>query len=173
LVGSSKCEKRENDAASFLKQKSSEFNRKADSLEPVLPARSKELRELAEIIQNRSKRLESIAKRRWNRGFEHLGIFEDLAKQAVPVQERELDSWFQLRLATILRIFLQANEIPVKGHTGKRKRNISLRTIARLIVLFFVCADLAEPSIGEIKLKHGRSISLRNVLDLLRREGIK
>lgn len=78
------------------------------------------------------------------------------------VQKRELDSWFQVRLAHILRA-----DLP-KG-MDKDERGPSLRTIARLVVLFLVCAEVAEEKDGQVKFKHNqRSITVTGVLQQLR-----
>ena len=44
----------------------------------------------------------------------------------------------------------------------------SLRTIARLIVLFLVCADLAEEKDGEVRLRHnGKQITVGRIYQKL------
>jgi hypothetical protein len=85
-----------------------------------------------------------------------------------PRQERQLDSRFQVRLGVVLRSFMRKYPVTAGGGSGP-----SLRTIARLIVLFLVCADLAEVKQGQVTLKHNnRRITVGGVLQQLRGAGI-
>jgi hypothetical protein len=86
-------------------------------------------------------------------------------------QERQLDSWFVVHLAGVFRFFMPLPGIPIKGTQREEGGGPSLRTIARLIVLFLVCADVAELREGvAVYLKHnGKRVTVANVLQQLRR----
>jgi hypothetical protein len=81
------------------------------------------------------------------------------------LQERELDTRFQVQLGVILRTFMQGDPF------AKCKRNDGppLRTIARLTVLFLVCADLAYVKDDKARLRHNdRPVTVEGVLQQLR-----
>jgi hypothetical protein len=87
-----------------------------------------------------------------------LGFALPFKKPRVPLQERELDSWFQVHLGVVLTTFMQG--VPFESDCA----SASLRTIARLIVLFLVCADFAEVRGSEVRLKHnGRPVTVSSV----------
>ena len=89
-----------------------------------------------------------------------LGFALPFRGHRVPLQERELDSWFQVHLGVVLRTFMQGDPF----ERSKRRVRPSLRTIARLIVLFLVCADLAEIREGRVRLRHnGRRVTVSGV----------
>ena len=157
----------------FFKKHARAFKQEAARVKPYSPATGAHLLEVAAYIRGELRMFNRRERLRWNHGFANPGIFENLQDQAIPVQERELDSWFQCRLATIFRLFLSRFEPLIRAQGGtllKRHRNISLETIARLVVLFHVCADLADPFAGGIILRHnGKEVSVKNVSQNLRR----
>ena len=160
----------------LLDKHAREIERKAENWQSLSPLIAKDLKQFVKQIRGTQNGLRTRMQRHWDYGGIKRGLFEDLRDQAVPVQERELDSWFQLRLAAIFRQFLSQSEPSIRledGSDAGGHRNISLRTIARLIVLFLVCAGLAQASTGEIWLKHNlQSVSVDNVYDHLRRAGM-
>ena len=91
-----------------------------------------------------------------------LGFALPFKKPRVPLQERELDSWFQVHLGVVLTTFMQG--VPFESDSASP----SLRTIARLIVLFLVCADFAEIREHQVRLKHnGRPVTVSSVFQQL------
>lgn len=77
--------------------------------------------------------------------------------QRPPKREIDLDGRFQERLAVILRSYL------------RKEDGTTLRTIARLVVLFLICAELAEKHDGELRLHNKRKVSVSLVAKRLRR----
>ena len=55
-----------------------------------------------------------------------------------------LDAWFIVHLASIMRFYMPKLGIRIAGNKRRDPGGPSLNTIARLIVLFLVCADIAE-----------------------------
>jgi hypothetical protein len=153
---------RDKDRKDWLVRQSVAFKKKAD-----LWSRDSELREDLKRIR---KNIE-LAKRGVKYRFEEewtrsVGIAAPPYRgHKTIVQARELDSWFQVRLAHIFRA-----DLPKGRH--KDERGPSLRTIARLLVLFLVCAELADEKEGEVKLRHNqRKITVAGVLQQLRGAG--
>jgi hypothetical protein len=114
---------------------------------------------------NRAKRGTRLTlEQRWKHD---LGIVHPIKGHTNLQQERELDSQFQVRLGAILRTFMQ------KHPPDKRERGPSLRTVARLVVLFLVCADLAEVKDCKAQLRHNnRKVTVNGVLQQLNGAGI-
>jgi hypothetical protein len=79
-----------------------------------------------------------------------------------PRRECDIDTLFQIRAALILRMFLQKGD------------GISLQTIARLIVLTYLSADLATDRDGDVIVRHtAEKLTVPNVVQRLTRAGIK
>ena len=98
-----------------------------------------------------------------DRWHNQLGLVLPFKERGVPLQERQLDSRFQVHLAAIFRTFMQADRLDEPPSSGPTRR-----TIARLIVLFLVCADLAEIDEDQVKLKHNnRRVTVGGVLQQL------
>ncbi len=84
-------------------------------------------------------------------------------------QERQLDSQFQVRLGAVFRSFMPKDPLPRE----KEAKGPSLRTVARLIVLFLVCAEFAYTEDGLAKLKHNhRPVTVGGVLQQLKGSGL-
>lgn len=95
-------------------------------------------------------------------GIEHQSLTTPRIKQPL-FQERELDGRFQVRLGAILRSYLQQDQF-------SSKKGLSLRTIARLVVLVLICADLVFERKGELFLRHNNTkVSVESVIKKLRR----
>jgi hypothetical protein len=164
---------RTKDASDFLEQLTKKVEKQMRLLERNSPQIAKQYSGIAAQMRKARGVLQYQQKQHWH--GRRTGVFEDVREYEIPVQERELDTRFQLGLATILRLLLQPHLAPIRdkdGSVSRRKRHVSLRTIARLVVLFFVCADLAEASPGEITLRHNQeNVSVESVIRKLRRAG--
>jgi hypothetical protein len=124
------------------------------------PEHSKRLAQFVKVVKNEQRDLRYDQKQRWR--FPRSVSVESVFNRRVPIQERELDSWFQIRLGILFRTYL-----PVE-------MGLSLETIARLVVLFLFCAKIALLQDGTIlKLAHNEEeVSVRNVLRKLRQTNI-
>jgi hypothetical protein len=148
---------REKYLGDWLGQQSREFQKKAERVRPHFPEVSKDLLRYAHEFEGQRRVLKRGDPRVW-----HSPLLLRANYRAVPLQERELDSGFQIRLALSFRKFMQ------------KESGLSLRTVARLVVLLLVYADLAEPQVGNIKLHHNRRlVSVDTVIQHLRRAGVK
>ena len=147
----------------WLEQQARACRTKAARLRQRYPETASTLEKLSGQLDGERRFLKYQQKQSWMFPMAAGGVhFRVLRMRPVPLQERELDSRFQLRLAFVLRVYL------------RKDYGISLTTIARLVVLFLVCAGLAQPNVGEVRLLHnGHPVSVRNVLQKLRRGGLK
>jgi hypothetical protein len=152
----------------WLQKQSHAFHRKAFLVLQTDPALSKDLKKIVKKIDNAKRGTRIRLEGRWN--FPVPGaVLAPVPGSDKVQQERQLDSRFQVRLASILRTYMQKDPSP----RWKDERGPSLRTIARLIVLFLVCADMAEERQGEVKLKHNqRRITVDGVVQQLRDAGV-
>jgi hypothetical protein len=141
---------------------SRKFRKKAGLLSAADASLAHDLQRIARYIDQTKRGTRLRLKQRW----EHdLGIVHPIGGHTSLQQERQLDSQFQVRLGAILRTFMARDPIP----SDKEARGPSLRTLARLIVLFLVCADLAEVRDGKARLKHNnRLVTVEGVLQQLR-----
>jgi hypothetical protein len=151
----------------WLSRQANSFGKKADSYVRSDPELGRDLTKIVKQIEQAKRGLRLRYEREWTRP---VGIFAaPFRGHTKVVQARELDSWFQVRLAFVFRADMPKNPFPKR----KEERGPSLRTIARLIVLFLVCADLAEEKEGQVTLKHNRRpITVDGVLQQLRGAGI-
>jgi hypothetical protein len=144
----------------WLEQRARQFRKKSQNLAD---------RECARDLIRISRKIDEVKRgtrisllENWS---DPLGFVLPFKTLRAPVQERELDSLFQVRLGVVLTTFLQADPFE-KGRGGSGRP--SLRTIARLIVLFLVCADLADVEVDEVKLRHnGHVVTVSGVYQQL------
>lgn len=151
------------DQAGWLSQKALAFRKKALLVVNSDPELALDLNRLAGKIDEIRRGTRSSLKQQLRPRLDIGHPFEGYDKIW---QERQLDTWFQVQLGAILRDFMRKNPIP----NDKEARGPSSRTIARLIVLFLVCADFAARDSDEVWLKHnGHRITVEAVLQHLRR----
>jgi hypothetical protein len=149
--------------AEWLSQKASAFMKKATHVVNNDPELARAITHLAQKIDEISQGTRYALKERLRPDLKIGHPFEGYKKIW---QERQLDTWFQVQLGAILRDFMRKDPIP----NDKTARGPSSRTIARLIVLFLVCADLADSKQDVVRLKHnGHRITVEGVLQHLRR----
>jgi hypothetical protein len=132
--------------ADWLEKKAREFQKKSNLVASTDPVLAHDLKGIAKRIEIAKNGTGQRLKRYWKHDF---GFILPIKGHEKLRQERELDSQFQVRLGAILSTYL-----PQLSENGARRP--SLRTIARLIVLFLVCADLADENEGQVKLKHNQ-----------------
>jgi hypothetical protein len=146
----------------WLGKKEREFRSKANLVAGANPSLANDLKRIAKRIHGTKHGLRLALKNRWKHNF---GLILPIKGHEKLVQERQLDSQFQVRLGAIFRTFMPRNPLPLE----KEARGPSLRTVARLIVLFLVCAELAEVKDGRARLRHNhRPITVDGVLQQLR-----
>lgn len=147
----------------WLLQNAKAFRKKALGVARSDPEMARELTHLAGKIDEIRRGTRSRLKERLRADLDIAHPFEGYDKIR---QKRQLDTWFQVRLGTILRDSMRKNPFP----NDRDAMVPSSRTIARLIVLFLVCADLAAYEGDEVWLKHnGHRITVEGVLTHLRR----
>ena len=126
------------------------------------PDLSNDLRKISLRIGGAIFRTKARFEKRW---IDTVPFFIRYRGHKTMFQARQIDSWFQVRLGLILRTDMPKNPAP----KFKDERGPSLRTIARLVVLFLVCADLAEVEGNCVVLTHnGRRVTVDGVLQQLR-----
>jgi hypothetical protein len=156
----------EKDQTEWLDNQATAFRKRAKRAAKKDPAFEADLLQLAKQLDEVAQSVRSRLKERWR--YPSLDFWNPYEGHLAPLQERQLDSRFQVRLAVILRTFIQKHSVVEGDQPGP-----PLRTIARLIVLFVVCADLAEVKHGEVILKHNkRRITVDGVFQQLNGAGI-
>jgi len=152
----------------WLTQEANRIRKKANLIITLHPVPARRLKRIAKKVDEARREIHMEVRQHWRKPS--LGVVLPFKGHKSLTQERELDSWFQVRLGTILRTFMPKDPLPAESDA----RGPSLRTIARLVVLFLVCADLADVVEDEIRLKHGRNrrLSVEGVLQQLRGAGI-
>ena len=96
----------------------------------------------------------------WQSGLESVADAFDLKFRAVPVREGDLDAIFQIKLGGIFRGYL-------------RREKISIPTIAGLVVLTYVSAELAKDREDYLIISHsGRKLIVADVEQRLRRAAL-
>lgn len=160
---------RENILKDWLTNEASEFRKRADRSASLSTQLQSRLLRLAGQIQGEVRLIDHYRRQRWRFPVAFGGLPLHYKKEistgdrppevhSIPLQERELDSRFQIRLGTTFRVFL------------RKEDGISLRTVARLVVLFLYVAGLAEEDGNGVKLRHsGLSVSVSTVVQKLRR----
>lgn len=89
-------------------------------------------------------------------------IFNDFSYPRKMVRQIDLDSRFQVRIAVILRFYLHQED------------GVSLKTIARLTVLTYLCAGLAEDRNGHLTIRYtGKRLTVSAVDQKIRSAGLK
>jgi hypothetical protein len=151
---------RENDYSEELGKYARNLRARAERCKSRSPEHSKRLARLAANLETEERRLLYEKEQRWR--YPRSVAIEELLTRRAPVQERELDGWLQNRLGIHVR-----TSLPIES-------GVSLRTIARLVVLFLVCADVAVVQDDTVvKLVHsGEEVSVSSVLRMLRRTNI-
>jgi hypothetical protein len=104
----------------------------------------------------------------------------------LPMRQLDLDGHFQFRIADIFRAFLEKETrmtVRTKGKEEngvapytitKKEAGVPLRTINRLVVLFYFCAGLAEFQDGHLILgSNGKKLTVGGVDQKIRRAGLK
>ena len=159
------------DLREWLKMRAIELRKKSKALISEQPRLGNRVATIADSLEGHIRVLQHENEQRWRYPVATGGL--EFARSGVrkigePVQEQQLDSRFQIRLAVIFATFL-------RGESSKRSDRVSLKTIARLIVLFIVCSDLGV--LGKdnaVRLNHNSSkVSVRNVYENLTRAKIQ
>jgi hypothetical protein len=159
------------DQEDWLQRQAKAFRKRSARMTDRLVAR--ELRHFAKTFDHTRREIRRRARLEDRPHDTYLAFVHPIRGHDKPQQRRQLDSQFQVRLGAILRTFVPKGD--------KKLRGPSLRTIARLVVLFLVCADLAaedlaaekDMKVKPIKLVHNsRSITVEGVLQQLRGAGI-
>jgi hypothetical protein len=154
------------DEEAWLKRQATAFRKRSAKVGHRDPTLAGHLKHLAKRIDHTRHEIRRRVQLEDRPLHTYLAFVHPIKGHDKPKQERQLDSQFQVRLGAILRTFLPKGD--------KRFRGPSLRTIARLIVLFLVCADLAAEKEGEVKLIHNNhTVTVEGVLQQLRGAGIK
>jgi hypothetical protein len=150
------------DSKEWLRCEADRVRKKAKFWQNREPTLMRDMNRIAKEIDRAARGVRTRFEKRWS---SPLPVFAPpIRGHDKLAQARQLDSRFQVRLAVIFRADMPKNPFPGrKGESGP-----SLRTIARLIVLFLVCADLAEEREGQVKLRYnGRTITVSGVLQQL------
>lgn len=156
------------DDEKWLLKNATRFRTKAERIAFRSPYVAKDLKRLANRIEGLRSLVQFEEKRHWRVPLIERSQFEDIKVKSIPVQSRELDTLFLVRLGAILRRYFPKESPPVRGE--RVHREITLRTIARLIVLFLVCAEIAEAKDGQVMLVHNKErVSVQRVVQKLRR----
>jgi hypothetical protein len=149
------------DAEEFLEQEARKFRKRSERVSGSDKACAQDLIDLAEKVDEVKRATRLRLRDHWRN---RLGIVLPFKDHSIR-QERELDTRFQVQLGVILRTFMQGDPFT----KGKRSDRPPLRTIARLIVLFLVCADLADVNDDTVSLRHNdHRITVSGVLQQLR-----
>jgi hypothetical protein len=150
----------ENEYAQMLASFVQKIHARAKRCRSRFPGHSKRLARFVKVLENEQERLRHDQERRWR--LPRSIAIEKLLTRRAPVQERELDGWLQTRLGIHFR-----TSLPVES-------GVSLRTIARLVVLFLVCAEMAVVQAGTtVMLLHSnKPVSVGGILSKLRKANI-
>jgi hypothetical protein len=136
------------------------FRKKSEYVRRDFPELAKFLSKKAKAFDDEIREIQRKGREVWNQRLNIAGMPFGVAKiRPAPQQGRELDTRIQVRLGVIFKQYLGADE-----------SKLSLRTVARLIVLFLVCAELADPDGNGIRLRHSaKHVCVDSVLLKLRR----
>jgi hypothetical protein len=152
----------EKDREDWLYKQADVFRKRAERVAGGDPSLARNLTSIARRIDEARRGARSRLARRWEL---NLGFILPIKGHDKVQQARQIDSQFQVRLGAILRTFMPRDPVP----SEKEMRGPSLRTIARLIILFLVCSELAEVKGGEVRLLHNnRKVTVNGVLQQLR-----
>jgi hypothetical protein len=163
----------ENPLKKQLRKQSQAWKVRAQSIKSESPKVASALVKLAKDFEGTIRVIDHYQEERWRYPMWATGILGE-GSSSVLTQERELDGRFYERLASRMRIYLPLREDSFKKGVPDTA-GISLRTIARLVVLFLVCAELADPTDNDdVKLRHNdRIVSVKSVVQQLSREELK
>jgi hypothetical protein len=155
------------DQEEWLEKHATAFSKKANRVAKDDPLLAHDLGDLAKRISKINRATHFRLEKRWHPPY--LSFAHPIEDRNKLHQERQLDSQFQARLGSIFRGFMPKNPIS----NDKDANGPSSRTIARLVVLFLVCADLASIKEGIVELKHNsHRITVGGVLQQLTGAGI-
>lgn len=155
----------------WLDRKGKECRGMADRLRSTDRDLALDLDRIAKTIHRAIRGIDYRSKERWK--YPDLDNYVPYRGYRIPQQERELDSRFQVRIAVILRTFMMQD--PTLTEKEARDSKVpSLTTIARLVVLFLVCTDLAKKVDRDAVelLSSAKRITVRAVVQKLRDSGI-
>jgi hypothetical protein len=155
------------DQKEWLRKKAIAFSKREQRVARDDPLLADDLRDLAKRISRINHALRFRLEKRWS--LPSLSFAHPIEGHTKLQQERQLDSQFQARLGAIFRGFMPKHPIS----NDEDADGPSLRTIARLVVLFLVCTDLATVKEDIVKLNHnGRRITVEGVRQQLTVAGI-
>lgn len=158
------------DKEKWVNAESRRVCKKATSLDKSDPKLSEALFKIHRLLDRQANLINYRFEAYWKREFSM--FVHPLTERGPIFQERELDGRFQTRLGAIFRTNMY--KAPV-AH-DKTQNGPSLRTIARLIVLFLICTDIAsiDRKKGEVRLKHNnRLVTVTGVLQQLQKANLK